>query len=183
MSKEKLNEEVEEKDSSNSDENEGLEDKPQEDIASDENGLEKELEENRTRLLRLQADFDNYKKRVEKEKIQIVQFASSELIEKLLPVLDNFDRALAEENKKKDDKNEGLFEGVQMIRNQLIEALESEGVKEIEAFEKPFDPNYHNAIQQIESNNHDSNTVVEVYQKGYQFKDRVIRPSMVVVSK
>ncbi len=141
-----------------------------------------EIEELTTRLMRLQADFDNYRKRVEKEKTAIVQYASSGLVEKILPVLDNFDRALAEEIKS-ENKNEGFFDGVNMIRNQMIEALKSEGVEEIEAVGKPFDHNFHNAIQQVDSDEYESGIVTEEYQKGYMLKDRVIRPSMVVVAK
>lgn len=144
--------------------------------------IKSELEEKNTRLMRLQADFDNYRKRVEKEKIEIIKFASVELIEKLLPVLDNFDRAIAEENKR-DSKDKSFFEGVELIQKQLIDVLKSEGLSEIDALEKDFDPNYHNAVQQLESDKHDSNKVIEVYQKGYQVKEKVIRPSMVVVSK
>ncbi|MDO5707372.1 MAG: nucleotide exchange factor GrpE [Andreesenia angusta] len=144
--------------------------------------LKKELEEKNNRVLRLQADFDNYRKRVEKEKMEIVKFASADLVEKLLPVLDNFDRAV-EEEMKNGNEDDGFLEGVKLIQKQLLNVLDTEDVKEIEAINKPFDPNYHNAIQMVESDDHDSNIVTEVFQKGYQMKDRVIRPSMVVVSK
>lgn len=143
---------------------------------------DEKIEELTNRLMRLQADFENYKRRVEKEKAAIVQYASSGLVEKILPVLDNFDRALSEENKS-ENKNEGFFDGVNMIRNQMIEALKSEGVEEIEAVGQPFDPNFHNAIQQVDSDEYDSGIVTEEYQKGYMLKDKVIRPSMVVVAK
>lgn len=142
----------------------------------------KELEEMAQRLMRLQADFDNYKKRVEKERVSLIEYASAGLLEKLLPVIDNFDRAIANENKGEDSEGEGFYQGVVMIRNQLLEALESQGLEEIAALGESFDPNYHNAVSQIASEDHESNTVVEVYQKGYKLKDRVIRPSMVVVA-
>ncbi len=177
--KDEIDEETEEQ---NAEKSESEEKENSEEGPSEIEKLEKELEEKTTRVLRLQADFDNYRKRVEKEKADIVKFASAGVIEKLLPVLDNFDRALSEENKK-EVKDQGFFEGVEMIKKQLLDTLESEGLKEIDAFEKQFDPNYHNAVQQVESEDHESNTVVEVYQKGYQVKEKVIRPSMVVVSK
>lgn len=141
--------------------------------------LSAELEEVKSGKLRLQADFDNYKKRVEKEKQSLISYAVEGMVSELLPVIDNFERAL----EVKEADFEGFYQGVEMIKNQLIEAMKSQGIEEIEALNQPFDPNYHNAVSQIESEDHDSDIVVQVYQKGYKIKDKVVRPSMVVVSK
>ena len=141
--------------------------------------LNAELEEAQNSKLRLQADFDNYKKRVEREKQNLINYAVEGMVSELLPVIDNFERALDV----KEADFEGFYQGVEMIKNQFIEALKSQGLEEIEALDQPFDPNYHNAVSQMESEDHDSDIVVQVFQKGYKIKDKVVRPSMVVVSK
>lgn len=142
--------------------------------------LKAELEEAQNGKLRLQADFDNYRKRVEREKQSLINYAVEGMVSELLPVIDNFERAL---EVKETEDFEGFYQGVDMIKNQLIQALKNQGLEEIEALNKPFDPNYHNAVSQMESEEHDSDTVVQVFQKGYMIKDKVVRPSMVVVSK
>lgn len=142
--------------------------------------LSAELEEAQNSKLRLQADFDNYRKRVEREKQSLINYAVEGMVSELLPVIDNFERAL---EVKETDDFEGFYQGVEMIKNQFIEALKSQGLEEIEALDQPFDPNYHNAVSQMESEDHDSDIVVQVFQKGYKIKDKVVRPSMVVVSK
>lgn len=141
--------------------------------------LSAELEEAQNSKLRLQADFDNYRKRVEREKQSLINYAVEGMVSELLPVIDNFERAL----EVKEADFEGFYQGVEMIKNQFIEALKSQGLEEIEALDQPFDPNYHNAVSQMESEDHDSDIVVQVFQKGYKIKDKVVRPSMVVVSK
>jgi molecular chaperone GrpE len=183
MEKEDLKEEVteenitEETESSQSEteEVEGLE----KDQAEDEK-IKSELEEMKNSKLRLQADFENYKRRVEKEKQSLISYAVEDMMCELLPVIDNFDRAL-EINDTENFK--GFYDGVEMIKKQLLDALKKQGLEEIEAEGKPFDPNYHNAVLQQESEEYDSETVIQVYQKGYMIKEKVIRPSMVVVSK
>lgn len=99
----------------------------------------------------------------------------------LLPVLDNFDRALGVDIEETNVKN--LYKGVEMVHNQLLEVLQSKGLEEISSLNEQFDPNFHHAVVQEESENHDENTIIEVFQKGYKVKDKVIRPSMVKVSK
>lgn len=138
------------------------------------------IEELENRLVRLQADFENYKKRAIKEKQDIVKYSLEDIIVDILPVIDSFNRALDIENT---DNEEGIYEGLKMINSQLIETLEKKGLKEIDALNREFDPNYHNAISQEESEDKESNIVVKVYQAGYMLNDKVIRPSMVVVSK
>lgn len=149
-------------------------DKLEENIKS----LEEEKEVTNNRLLRLQADFSNYKKRKEKEMASVYSNALVELIEDLLPVLDNFERALAQE-----DSGDDFRKGVEMIYKQFMNFLEKQGVKQIEAVGKEFDHNYHNAVMQVETDEFDSGIVVDELQKGYIVNEIVIRPSMVKVAE
>lgn len=151
-----------------------------EDKEENESKESEKVEELENRLIRLQADFENYKKRAMKEKQDIVKYSLEEIILDILPVIDSFNRALDIENT---ENEEGIYEGLKMINSQLIETLEKKGLKEIDALEKEFDPNYHNAILQEEADGVDSNIVIKVFQAGYTLNDKVIRPSMVVVSK
>lgn len=140
------------------------------------------LEDTQQRMLRLQADFDNYKKRAAKEKEDLWNYASEEIVKELLPVLDNFERALSSLGEKGDNKDKvGYIQGVQMVYNQFIEVLKKEGLEEIPALGEPFDPNIHHAVAQESKDDCEDNFIIEVYQKGYKLKDKVIRPSMVKV--
>ena len=141
--------------------------------------MTKEKEEIGNQYLRLQADFMNYKNRVEKERESLYSNASEDLLCTLLPVLDNFERAL--ENV--EDSEGGFYKGMEMIYNQFDKALKELGLEEIIALHEKFDPNYHHAAFQEESEEFNEGIVLEVFQKGYMFKDKVIRPSMVKVSK
>jgi len=140
-----------------------------------------ELEELKNRHLRLQADFTNYKKRVEKEKENTYLYATGELISKILPVIDNFDRALSV--KIEETSIENLYQGVEMVYKQLWDILKESGLEEIDALNQKFDPNYHHAVSQEENEDYEEDTVTEVFLKGYKLKDRIVRPSMVKVSK
>ncbi|WP_296975186.1 nucleotide exchange factor GrpE [Thermobacillus sp. ZCTH02-B1] len=142
--------------------------------------LESRLEEYRNRLLRSQADFDNFRRRTQREKEELVQFASAGLITRLLPVLDNFERAIAAAKASGDF--EALAKGVDMIYRQLFQVLEQEGLKPMETVGQPFNPEFHEAVMRVESDEHEEGTVVEELQRGYILKDRVIRPAMVKVS-
>ncbi|SHF67818.1 nucleotide exchange factor GrpE [Ornithinibacillus halophilus] len=142
--------------------------------------LQKEKDDAYQRLLRQQAEFDNFKKRTQKEKEADRKYKSQDLVNELLPAIDNFERALQVEV---DDTNKNLVEGITMVYNQLIAALSSQGVEVIETVDKEFDPNYHHAVMQVEEEDKDSNIIVEELQKGYLLKDRVIRPAMVKVNK
>ncbi len=159
--------------------NESLSDREQK-LLEELDQVKQEAEENYNRFLRAQADFDNYRRRTVKEKEEMNKYASLRLIEALLPVVDNFERAI-EAGKNQTDQD-ALMEGIHMVFRQLMQVLEQEEVKVIEAVGKPFDPNYHQAVMQVESEKHESGVVVEEFQKGYIMKDRVIRPSMVKVS-
>jgi len=138
---------------------------------------DKQLEEINNKLLRLQADFLNYKTRTEKEKFKYYNDAIEDLVCEMLPILDNFERAL--ENLESD---ENLSQGVEMILNQFINLLKKYGVEEIDALGKKFDPKLHHGVSTEESDE-EEDIVVEVFQKGYKLKDKVIRPSMVKISK
>ncbi|MFZ3102610.1 MAG: nucleotide exchange factor GrpE [Desulfitobacteriaceae bacterium] len=149
--------------------------------------LETELEGSKTkaaeyyaRLQRLQADYDNYRKRTQKEKEDISKYAAERLVGAILPVLDNFERALSSVQTNPDLA--GYSQGVELIFRQMHNLLVKEGLAVIEAVGQPFDPNLHEAILSVESEEHPENTVVEEVQKGYYLKDRVLRPSMVKVS-
>ena len=138
------------------------------------------MQEKEQNFLRLQADFDNYKKRVAKEKNDIYKYAAENLVTATLPVLDNFERALIS-LKEKEENNDGYIKGVEMVFQQLIEVLIKEGVEEIIALGEPFDPNFHHAVAQENNEDYEDNIIIDVLQKGYKLKDKVIRPSMVRV--
>lgn len=141
---------------------------------------QKEIEELKDRLLRRQAEFENFRKRTQKEKQATVKYASEELMTQLLPSLDNFGRALEVEV---DENSRSLYEGVEMVYKQFLETLENNGLEEIECLNEEFDHNCHHAVTQQESDDCEPNTVIKVLGKGYRYKDKVIRPSMVMVSK
>lgn len=132
------------------------------------------------RLLRLQAEYENYKRRTEKERIAERQYKAQDLATELLPVLDNFERALQTEV---NEENKSFKDGIQMVYDQLTKALESQGVEPIDALHEQFDPNLHHAVMQTSEADVDKNVVVEELQKGYILKDKVIRPTMVKVNQ
>lgn len=141
----------------------------------------KQKQEYFNKLLRLQAEFENFKKRSDKNKQQFLKFANEGLIYELISILDNFERAFDSANKMSDFKS--LHQGVEMILKQLHKLLEQNGVKKIECIGRAFDPAYQEAIAHIETDKYPENTVVEETQKGYLLEDRLIRPAMVKVSK
>ena len=138
-----------------------------------------EVDENLNRLLRLQADFTNYKKRTEKEKEALVSYGVEKLAGDLFPILDNFERALESQ----EDKEDSFYKGVDMIYNQLLALLEKNSIKEIDALHEKFDPNFHYAVVMEESEEHEEGTIINVLQKGYIQNDKVIRPAMVMVAQ
>lgn len=142
--------------------------------------LERLAEENQNRYLRAQADFDNFRRRTLKEKEELAQYATAKLIGGLLPVLDNFQRALQTSGDAA--QSDSFAKGVDMIYRQLFQVLESEGLKPMEPVGQPFDPEHHQAIMQVETDEYEEGIVVEVMQPGYWLKDKVIRPAMVKVS-
>ena len=143
--------------------------------------LKKEHEELKDQYLRVLAEFDNYRKRRDKDFIALRENAHVALIEELLPIIDDFDRSFETIQKKRSYKS--FFEGTKLIFTKFKAVLERQGLEALEAREKTFDPELHEAIMQVENNAYDSNTVLEEVQKGYKIKDKVIRHSKVVVSK
>ncbi|HEY2421883.1 MAG TPA: nucleotide exchange factor GrpE [Neobacillus sp.] len=143
--------------------------------------LKNKLEEADNRYLRLQADFDNFRRRTRIDIESNEKYRAQKLITELLPAIDNFERALKMETENEQTKS--LLQGMDMVYRSLLEALKSEGVEAIEAVNKEFDPHLHQAVMQVNDENFGSNIVVEEFQKGYILKDRVIRPSMVQVNQ
>lgn len=141
---------------------------------------DQQIEELNDRLVRTMAEFDNYRKRSEKEKSQMFELGSKDIIEKVLPVIDNFERGL---NSITEEEKEGAFaKGIEAIYKQFLATLEGAGVKQIEAVGKVFDPNFHNAVMHVEDEEHGESEVVEEFQKGYMYRDIVVRHSMVKVA-
>jgi molecular chaperone GrpE len=145
--------------------------------------LAAEKQELNDRLLRLAAEFENYKRRVRKEAEDASQRGLEGLAKELLPALDNFDRALAAARGNQAPGVAVIVEGVQMVQKQLFGALEKYQIKPFEAEGKPFDPNVHEAIQQVESDTVPAGSVAMVFQRGYMIGSRLLRPAMVAVAR
>lgn len=128
---------------------------------------------------RVQADFDNFRRRTVQERDDLMKYGSMRLVTNLLPVLDNFERAMSSTG----NEAAQLKEGIELIYRQLRDALEKEGVKSMDAVGQEFDPNFHEAVMQAPSEEYPDNAVIEELQKGYLLADRVIRPAMVKVAK
>ena len=150
-------------------------------VATEDNSKKAEAEENGdAKYLRLMPEFQNYKKRVAKEKSDIHSYANEKIVTELLEVLDNFERALATDNS---TDVEGYAQGMKLIFDQLLGVLTKSGLVEVKALGEEFDPNMHNAVMTADSEEYDSNKVCSVLQKGYTLNGKVIRPSMVTVAK
>ena len=143
--------------------------------------LEEALDKAQDASLRAQAELQNFKRRNTEERIKDRQFANVDIMKKLLPILDHLEAALKNEGKK--EAFEPFLKGFEMIYKNLLNALQTEGLTAIDALHQPFDPTVHQAVLTEPSDEHDSETVLEVLQKGYTFKERVLRPSMVKVSE
>lgn len=177
----KVNEELDEEvknetpDAEETKEEEVREEQPEDTADAEANSEEDEAVN--TKYLRLMADFQNYKRRVEKEKGDIYAYANEKLVSQLLDVIDNFERALLH-----DEADDSYVEGMKMIFKQLTGVLEKAGLEEINALGEDFDPNFHNAVMTEDNDDYDSGKVTEVMQKGYLLNKKVIRPSMVKVN-
>jgi molecular chaperone GrpE len=152
-----------------------------------ESQLKKELENSKkqcdeylNRLMRLQADFDNYKKRVAKEREDMYTFALENIVLSILPVMDNMERAVS--SFKSDNLDAKYVEGIEMVQKQLVSVMEKNGVKEIPSEGCDFDPNFHHAVMQCEAEEGEDNKIKMVMQKGYMLGNKVIRPSLVQVA-
>jgi molecular chaperone GrpE len=138
-----------------------------------------DLEELRQTLLRRQADFDNYRKRIEKERFEDAKRATARLVEGLIPVIDGFEHALAAH---REAEYENYRKGFELIYKQLLDHLTKLGVERIDPVGKPFDPHLHQAVDRAETKDHDDGTILQVFQPGYVFHGRVLRPAMVRVA-
>ncbi len=141
----------------------------------------KDNKELKDQLLRIAAEFDNYRKRTEREKTNLVEYANVELLTSLLPVLDDFSRSM-ETNIEKGDK-ETLVEGIKLVYKSFLKILQDQGLKSMESEGQKFNPEIHDALLQIEMDGKETDTIIEEHVKGYLFKDRVIRHAKVVVAK
>jgi molecular chaperone GrpE len=140
---------------------------------------QQEAKDLRDEMLRMRADTENLRKRLQREKQDSVQFANERLIKQLIPIFENLDRAL----KAPDTNVESLKEGVKLTSDQVLALFKKENVEPIKAVGEPFDPSIHEVLSQMESNDHDENTVIEEYSKGYRMNGRVLLPARVVTSK
>ena len=141
---------------------------------------DEQIAELQDKVTRQMAEFDNFRKRSEKEKAAMYSMGARDVLEKMLEVLDNFERGF--DAVEEDDQDDAFVQGMQMVYKQMLEALEKLGVKPIEAVGQPFDPNYHNAVMHEDNEEAGENEVVAEFQKGYMYHDDVIRHSMVKVA-
>lgn len=152
------------------------------DLEAEENEKDKkdlQIEELNDRLIRNMAEFDNFRKRSEKEKSQMFEIGAKDIIEKILPVIDNFERGLGTVTE--EEKESSFVQGIEQIYKQFITALEEAGVTAIEAVGQEFNPDFHNAVMHGEDENYGENIISDEFQKGYMYKDTVVRHSMVKV--
>ena len=141
---------------------------------------DEQIEELKDKLTRQMAEFDNFRKRTEKEKSAMYEIGAKDIIEKILPVVDNFERGLGAVTE--EQKEDSFVSGMEMIYKQIMTTLDSVGVKAIEAVGNEFDPDFHNAVMHVEDEEVGENIVVEEFQKGYTYRDTVVRHSMVKVA-
>lgn len=141
---------------------------------------DEKIEELTDRLTRQMAEFDNFRKRTEKEKSQMYEIGARDIIEKILPIVDNFERGLS--SMPEEEKATPFAEGMEKVYKQLMTTLESIDVKPIEAVGKEFDPNFHNAVMHVEDEELGENIIAEEFQKGYTYRNNVVRHSMVKVA-
>lgn len=146
-------------------------------IAAERDQLAAEKAELQDRFLRRQAEFENFRRRVEREKSEFAQYAASEAVTAMLPILDDFERALKQETSDKEYQR-----GVELIYQRQVEALKKLGLEPIDSIGQPFDPYIHQAIDRVETDEAEDHTVLEEYQRGYNFKGRLLRPAMVRVA-
>ncbi|AQQ52956.1 nucleotide exchange factor GrpE [Planococcus lenghuensis] len=151
------------------------------DLQSEVDRLQEEVENEQNKYLRLLADYENFKRRSVKDREEAEKFRSKALLSDLLPVLDNFERALAAETE--NENNKSLLKGVRMVYNTLLEAVKREGLEEVKSVGEPFDPNVHQAVMQEKDDSQEPGIVLQEFQKGYILKGRVLRPAMVKVNE
>lgn len=142
---------------------------------------QKEVAESKDRYIRLYAEFENFRKRAQREKEEFTRFAAEQVIKDLLPILDDLERALSHAEKSQEIK--GLIEGMRLVEKQWTTSLEKAGLTPFSSLGQPFDPHMHEAMAQIETDQQAPGTVVQEYRKGYRIHDRLIRPALVAVAK
>lgn len=155
---------------------------PGEELVTQLAAAQKQSEENYDRLLRVSAEFENYKKRAAREMQDLVKYANERMAKEILVVVDNLERAIASAMRA-GGADEALIQGVELTLNETLKILERHHVTSIEAVGQPFDPNYHQAMLQMEADDQPPNTVVKELQKGYLIHERLLRPALVAVSK
>jgi len=146
-------------------------------VSSERDQLAAEKADLQDRLLRRQAEFDNFRKRMERERSEYIEYAGMETLRTLLPVLDDFERALKIETPDKE-----YAKGMDLIYQRMLESMKKMGLEPIDAVGKPFDPHMHHAVEMAQTEEAEDNTVLDAYQKGYNFKGRLLRPAMVKVA-
>ena len=140
-----------------------------------------DIKTHQEQYLRTLADMENLRKRTQRDKEELAKFANENILREILPVIDNLERAV--EHAEQTESNDGLFEGVQMTLTQFSQLLSKFGVEPVDAVGQLFDPAYHQAMGQLESDEHPVNTVIQQMQKGYQLNDRLLRPAFVMLAK
>ena len=152
------------------------EEKPKKKPGKKKDKRDEQIEELQDRVKRQLAEFENFRTRSEKEKTQMYDMGAKSIVEKILPVVDNFERGLADEK-----EGDPFYDGMKMVYKQLMTSLEQAGVTPIEALGQEFNPDFHNAVMQVESEEYESGVVAQELQKGYMYRDTVVRHSMVAV--
>lgn len=174
----KLNEEMEEEKLINEEAVDEAEEAQEKTDSDEQDSLASEINDLQTKLVRLQADFQNYKKRVEKEKDDLVSIGVVSIANEILPVIDNFERALEHEG-----ESESFKEGMELIYEGLKNALKAKGIVELKALGEDFNPDFHQAVSMGHNDEYKENQVIEVLLKGYEYNGKVIRHAMVIVNK
>lgn len=172
-----LEEEVLEPEEESREASEEAEEAPKEEEQSEEEKLKAELLEQKDKYLRVMAEYDNFRKRTAKERLELISTAKADAVTQILPVIDNFERALSAQT-----QDETYKAGIEMIFKQFGDVLKNLGIEEINPLGETFDPNVANAVNQIEDENLGENEVAQVFQKGYRIGDKVLRYAMVVVA-
>lgn len=181
MTKKNSDKETKEKDAQQNEKTSGVSAEEYNELLKKVEELEKEIEENKDKLLRKAAEFENYKRRTENDQLNLLKYTGENLIVKLLPAVDDFERSMQHMDSAKDVKS--IKEGLQLVYNKMMKILEDQGVKKIEAVGKPFDVEYHEALLQRKDESVPPHTVLDELEKGYMYKDKVVRHSKVIVSE
>jgi len=181
MTKKNHDKETKEKDAQQNEEKKNKSTEDMDELSKRVEELEKEVEENKDKILRKAAEFENYKRRTENDQLNLLKYTGETLIMKLLPAIDDFERSMQHMDDAKDVKS--IKEGLQLVYNKLMKILNEQGVKKIEAVGKPFDVDYHEALMQRKDESVPPHTVLDELEKGYMYKDKVVRHSKVIVSE